>query len=74
MEMETSRIHHLSSHHMEPPREEAKRKAMEHMAKRLGKRNKIDGIHQERDGEKGHRQTTVAILGWWPMLPVSKQA
>ena len=71
---ETSRNHHPSSHHMEPPREQVKGKAIEPLAKRH--RNKRDGIHQERDGEDGHRQTTVAFLGRWPMLPgpASKQA
>ena len=56
--------------------------------KRHGKRNKGDGIHQERDGEDGHGQTTVAFLGRrstvdgrrstvdgrWSMVPARKQA
>ena len=37
------------------------------------KRNKRGGIHQERDGDNGHNQTTVAFLGWWAMLPASEQ-
>ena len=41
---------------------------------RHGKRNEGDGIHQERNGEDGHGQKTVAFLGRWPMLPASKQA
>ena len=36
--------------------------------------NKRDGIHQERDGEDGHGQKTVAFFGRWPILPASKQA
>ena len=59
---------------MEPPREEAKRKATEHLAKRHKKGNKRDGIHQERDGEDGHGQKTVAFIGRWLMLPASKKA
>ena len=47
---------------------------MKHLAKRHGKRNEGDGIHQERNGEDGHGQKTVAFLGRWPMLPASKQA
>ena len=42
------------------------------MAKRHRKGNKRDGIHQERDGEDGHGQTTMTFLGRWPMLPASK--
>ena len=47
---------------------------MKHLAKRHGKRNEGDGIHQERNGEDGHGQKTVAFLSRWPMLPASKQA
>ena len=71
---ETTKHHHPSSHHMEPPREETKRSATKHLAKRHGKRNEGDGIHQERNGEDGHGQKTVAFLGRWPMLPASNQA
>ena len=71
---DTTRYHHPSSHHMEPPREEAKRYATKHLAKRHGKRNKGDGIHQESNREDGHGQKTVAFLGRWSMLPASKQA
>ena len=71
---ETSRNHHPSSHHMEPLREEAKRPGTKHLAKRYRKRNKRDGLHQESDGEDGRGQKTVTFLGWWPMLPASKQA
>ena len=34
----------------------------------------LDGVHQERDGEDGHKLTTVAFPGQWSMLPGSKQA
>ena len=40
-------------------REEAERKATDNLTKRHRKRNKGDVIHQERDGEDGHKQTTV---------------
>ena len=57
------------NHHTESPMEEAKRKTTKHLTKRHGKRNKRDGIHQERDGENGHRQKTVAFLGRWSIFP-----
>ena len=68
MEVETSRNHHPSTHHMEPPREEAKRWVTEYLTKRHKKGNKRDGIHQEIYREDGHGQKTVAFLGRWPML------
>ena len=37
-------------------------------------KKKGDGIHQERNGEDGHGQKTVAFLSRWPKLPASKQA
>ena len=67
---ETTRNHHPSSHHVEPPREEVRK----HLAKRHRKRNKGDGLHLERDGDDGHGQKTVAFVGRWPMLPVSEKA
>ena len=65
---------HPSSHHMEPDREEAKRETTKHLAERHRKENKRDGLHQERYGEDGHGQKTVAFLGRWPMFPACKQA
>ena len=50
------------------PKEVAKRKATEHMAKRHIKRYEEGEIHQERDGEDGPKQATVAFIDWWPML------
>ena len=52
-------------------KEEKRRK---HLAKSHRKRNEGDGIHQERNGEDGHGQKTVAFLGRWTMLLASKQA
>ena len=69
---ETSRNPHPLSHHMEHPREEAKSKAVEHLAETHEKRNKEDGIHQETDGEDGHKQSTVVFFYRWPMLPANK--
>ena len=37
--------------------------ATKHLPKRNGKRNKGDGIHQERTGEDDHGQKIVAFLG-----------
>ena len=70
---ETSRNHHPSSYHMEPP-EKRRRGRPRNTWQRHRKGNKGDGIHQERDGEDGHGQKTVAFLGRWPMFPVTKQA
>ena len=47
------------------PMEEAKREAKEHLGKRHRKGNKRDGIHQDRDGEDGHRQTSVTFIWRW---------
>ena len=38
------------------------------------KRYEGDGMHQERNGEDGHRQKTVAVLSRWPMLRASEKA
>ena len=71
---ETSNKHHKTFASMEPPREEKKRKAKKHLTERHGKRKKEDGIHRERNGENGHKQTRVGDHGRWPILPASKQA
>ena len=57
-----------------PPREEAKWKDTKYKAKRHGLRTKGYGIHQERDGEDGHRHTTVAFHNRCSIFPASKQA
>ena len=69
---ETTKQHHPSSHHMEPREDEEV--GHETPGKETRKKNEGDGIHQERNGEDGHGQKTVAFLGRWPMLPTSKQA
>ena len=71
---ETTKHHHPSSHHMEPPGKRRRGRPRNTWQRDTEKRNKGDGIRQERNGEDGHGQKTVAFLGRWPMLPASKQA
>ena len=64
---EISNKHHTTITYMEPPWEEKKRKAKKHLAERHRKRKKEDGIHRERNGENGHKQTRVEDHGRWSM-------
>ena len=70
----TGNKHHRTSTYVEPPREEEKRKAEKHLAERHRKRKKEDGIHLERNGENGHKQTRAEDHGRWLMFPSNKQA
>ena len=70
---ETTKQHHPSSHHMDPQRRDEE-VGHETPGKETRKKNEGYGIHQERNGEDGHGQKTVAFLDRWPMLPASKQA
>ena len=70
---ETSNKHHTTITYMEPPREEKKMKAKKQLEERQRKRKKEDGIHRERNGENGHKQTGVEDHGRCPMLSASKQ-